>query len=100
MSGLIISSVPSEFLNLSSTLYDNSKLQLASISRSPKLWCKARALLLPPALVGKMSASMLIYYFSRKLAAVGLQASFPPYNTLLKAVNKKTDKSFRISDWH
>ena len=45
---------------LLSTISDISRLQLAPSIQSYKLWCQARALLLP----GKMSTSKLIHYFS------------------------------------
>ena len=57
-------SVSSGFLCLVSSPSDNSKLQLAPIIRSHKLWCQARALLAPVPLATKMSASKLIHYFS------------------------------------
>ena len=63
------SSLSSGFLHLDSTLFDNSKLQLASSIRSHKLWCQARALLAPVPLPTKMSASKLISYFSSHPAA-------------------------------
>ena len=57
------SSVSSVFLHLVSTISDYSKLQLAFSIKCHKLWCEARALLLPVPLAGKMTASKLFYYF-------------------------------------
>ena len=65
------SSVSSGFLQLVSTLSDNSKPQLAPSTCTHKLWCQARALLAPVSLATKMSASKLICYFSSHPAAFG-----------------------------
>ena len=58
------------------------------------------ALLLPVALVGKTSVSMFMCYFSSHPLAFGLWASSPQDNFMLKVDKKKTEQSFRISDWH
>ena len=90
----ITSSVSSGFLQLVSTLSDNSKLQLAPSICTRKLWCQARALLAPVSLATKMSASKLIHYFSSHPAAFGFWASTPPDNISLNSANRKVDQSF------
>ena len=57
------SSVSSGFLCLVSTISVTSKLQLTPNIKSHRIWCQARALLLPVPQAGKMSASKLIHYF-------------------------------------
>ena len=57
------SSVSSGFLDLVPTISDNSRVQLVTSTKSHKLWCQVRALLLPVPQAGKMSASKLICYF-------------------------------------
>ena len=90
-------SVSSGFLHLVSTLSDNSKLQLAPSIHTHKLWCQARALLVPVSLATKMSASKLIHYFSSHPAAFGFQASTAPDNIFLNSANRKADQS--LSDF-
>ena len=58
------SSVSLGLLCLVSIASHNSILQLAPSIKSHKLWCQARALLLPVPQAGQMSASRLIYYFA------------------------------------
>ena len=94
----IMSSVSSGCLHSFSTLSDNSKLQLAPSIRSLKLWCQARALLVPVSLATKMSASKLIHYFSSHPVAFGFQSSTPPDNITLTSANRKADQN--ISDFH
>ena len=89
----VTSSVSSGFLHSVSTLSDNSKLQLAPIIYSCKLWCQARDLLAPVSLATKMSASKLIHYFSSHPAAFGFWASTPPDNISLNSANRKVDQS-------
>ena len=60
----ITSSVSFGFLHLVSTISDTSKPQLASSTRTHKLWCQTRASLALVSLATKMSASKLICYFS------------------------------------
>ena len=93
----ITSSVSSGFLQLVSTLSDNSKPQLAPSIHTLKLWCQARALLGPMSLATKMSASKLIHYFSSHPAAFGFQASTPPDNITLNSANRKAYQS--LSDF-
>ena len=64
------------FLHLVSTIFDISRPQFAHSIESHKFLCQARALLLPFPQGGKVSASMLIYYFSSHPAAFGFHASF------------------------
>ena len=90
----MISSSSSRLLCSVNALSDNFKLHLAPRIKSHKLWCPARALLLPVPLVGKMSTFKLINYFSSHPEAFGFQASSPPDNITLNAANKKTDQSF------
>ena len=91
-------SVSSGFLHSVSTLSDNSKLQLAPSICTCKLWCEARALLVPVSLATKMSASKLVHYFSSHPAAFGFQASTPADNISLNSANMKADQS--LSDFH
>ena len=65
-----------------STVSDTFTLQLASSIKSHKLWCQARALLLPVLQSGKISGSKLIHYFSGQLAVFGFWACLPPDNIL------------------
>ena len=85
------SSVSSGFLCWVSTLSDNSKLQLAPSIRSCKLWCQARALLVPVSLATKMSASKLIHYFFSHLAAFRFWSLTPLDNITLTSANRKAD---------
>ena len=90
---VITSSVASGFLYSVSTLFDNSKLQLAPSIWSHKLWCQTRALLAPVSPATKMSASKLIRYFSSHPVAFGFQAFTPPDNITLNAANRKAAQS-------
>ena len=49
---------------------------------------------------GEMSASKLIWYYSSQPGALGFLASMPPDDITLNTVNKWTDQSFSLSDWH
>ena len=69
---------------------DNSKLRPASSTRSHNLWCKAKALLIPVALVGKISASKFICYFSSHPEVSGFQVSSPSDNVMLNVADNKT----------
>ena len=93
----ITSSVSSGFPHSVSTLSDNSKLLLAPSIHTCKLWCQARALLVPVSLATKMSVSKLIRYFSSHPAAFGFQASTPQDNISLNSANRKVDQS--LSDF-
>ena len=95
------SSVSSRCLCLVSTLSDNSKLQFAPSIHTHKLWCQAKALLVPVSLATKMSASKLIHYFSSHPTGFGFQASTPPDNITLNSANRKFDQSLlKFSDWY
>ena len=59
----VTSSVSAGFLYSAKTVLYNSKPKLALGIKSSKLWCEARALVLPMSLAGKMSASYSIHYF-------------------------------------
>ena len=58
----ITSSVSEGLLHSVSTISDNSRPQDAPHIKSCKLWCQARAILLPVAQTGKISVSKLIHY--------------------------------------
>ena len=87
----------SGFLHSVGTISDNSRPQLAPSIKYCKLWCQARALFLPVAQAGKMSASKLIHYFSRHPPSFGFQASSPPDNITLNLANKRSYQS--LSDF-
>ena len=89
----VTSSVSSRFPCSTITVTDNSKVQLAPSTKSHKLLCQARVLLLPVQMAGKMSTSKLIHYFSSHPEAFGFKASSPPDITLNLA-KKKTSQSF------
>ena len=91
------SSVSSGVLHLVSTISDTSKLQLAPRIKSDKLWCQARTLLAPIPLATKMSASILIGYFSSHTAAFGFLSSTPPDIIILTSAKRKADQS--LSDF-
>ena len=81
------------------TISDTSKLQLAPGIKSHKLWCQARALLLPVPVAGKMS-SKLIWYFSSHPAAFGFWSS--PPDKLHSESSQQEDglESVWFLDWH
>ena len=94
---VITSSVSSGFLHVVSTLFDNSKLQLAPSIQTYKLWFQARVLLALVSLATKMSGSKLIHYFFSHPATFGFWASTPLDNITLNSANKKADQS--LSDF-
>ena len=89
----ITSSVSSGFLHSGSTLFDNSKPQLAPSIRYHKLWCQARALLAPVPQAIKMSASKLTHYFASHPVAFRFWSLTPLDNITLTSANRKADQS-------
>ena len=89
----IMPSVSSGFLCSVSTISNNSKLQLAHSIRSHKLWCHARAPLVPVSLANKMPTSKLVHYFSNHPAAFWFWSSTLPDNSTLTPANRKADQS-------
>ena len=87
------SSFSSGFLPLVSTVSDTSRPQLVSSIKFHKLWCKAKALLLPVLQAGKMLTSKWICYLPSHPGAFGSQASSPSDNITLNPAIKRTDQS-------
>ena len=89
----MLSSFSSGYICSANTISENSGCLLAPGITSHKVWCQARAFVLPVPQAGKMPASKLARYFSSHPAAFGFSTSSPPDNISLNLAARQHHES-------